>query len=426
MALTAAKPLRTAPGPRGVPFFGNVLRAWKDPLGLIEDAARDHGDFVRLRFGPYDYVLLGSPRDIHHVLVENARSYVKSRGYDGVKLVLGQGLLTSEGEHWRKQRKLMQPAFHRERLRHFGEVMATLTDETLAAWRASDSAFDLHSEMMKLTFRIAGQTLFGCELADEADEFGAALSVALKFADQYAQKVVPLPLWVPTASNRHFRQAMAVLDRVVYRIIGERRASGRHGEDLLGMLLDAGMNDQELREEVMTLLLAGHETTANALTWAIVLLARNPTEAERLDDDEAVERVVQEAMRLYPPAWIFERMATEDDVVGGFALEKGTTALIAPWLLHRSPKHWDAPERFDPDRWRPERSAGRDPGVYLPFGDGPRVCIGRAFAMMEAKIILGRLTRACRFEVLSTSPIEIDPGITLRPRGWVPARVTWR
>jgi cytochrome P450 len=413
--------LAQAPAPKAVPFFGHVLDAWKDPVRLLVESAREHGDFVRFRFGPFDYALVSGPEDIHHVLVERAKAYRKSRGYDGIKLVLGDGLLTSEGEQWRKQRKGMQPAFHHERVRKMAETMAAFGHKTLEEWSVAPPG-EVHAEMMRLTFRIAGATLFGADLAGDSEEFARALAVALRFADDYSVQVVKRPLWLPTSSNRRFREALRVLDRVVYRIIAERRASGQHGEDLLGLMLDAGMSDRELRDEVLTLLTAGHETTAVALTWAIWLLAQHPDEQEKLGDDAAVERVVSEAMRLYPPAWVFERVAVENDVVGGFDVPAGTTLIMAPYVLHRSPKYWDEPEAFRPDRWKtPPRE-----GVYLPFGDGPRVCIGKSFALIEAKILLGILARACRFELTSTAPVPLEPGITLRPAAAVPVRIVRR
>jgi cytochrome P450 len=292
--------------------------------------------------------------------------------------------------------------------------------------------------------------LFSTDVAAQADDVGPALDVAIHWAQAYAEQVVRLPPWVPTRANLRFKRALATLDRLVYGIIAARRRTESDPGDLLGMLMsargDAGeaMSDRQLRDEVMTIVLAGHETTANALAFALHLVARHPEverglqrEADAVLGGRAVrfedlprlaytERVVEEAMRLYPPAWCFEREAQADDEIEGFFVPKGSMVAVCPYTLHRAEKYWPEPERFDPDRFLPERAAGRPKEAYLPFGDGPRVCIGRAFAMMEAKIILASVMD--RFSVAPTShrELELEPGITLRPRGGVPLRLTER
>lgn len=438
---TATK--REAPGPRGLPLAGNVFRAWSDALGLMLEASRGYGPVALLRFGWLRYYVANDVEAIHRILQSNAKNYVKSRNYAGVKYVLGQGLLTSEGDHWRKQRRMIQPAFHHQRLPAFARTMASLAVAHVDGWSAAgDGPVDVHAEMMSLTLRIVGRTLFDVDLAGDARSVGAALDVAIHWAQAYAEQIVRLPPWVPTPKNVRFRRAMRTLDGVVRRIVAERRASAVDAGDLLGMLMaardeDSGarMSDEQLTDEVKTLVLAGHETTANALAFALRLLALHPDEQRRLQGEvdavlgeqearfedlprlELTERIVQEAMRLYPPAWCFERDALEDDELAGISIPKGSVVAVCPYALHRSETYWETPEAFDPDRFLPERVAARPRQAYMPFGDGPRVCIGRAFAMMEAKIILATIAQRFRVEPAGDAALDLEPGITLRPRG---------
>jgi cytochrome P450 len=423
-----------------VPLLGNTLDVWRDPIGLMSRAVADHGDIVQLRFGPYRYVVLNHPEAIRHVLVDQPRRYTKSRNYNGLKLVLGQGLLTSEGDLWRRQRKLAQPAFHHEKLAGFADTMVRCTDAMLLRW-SSMSELDVHKEMMRLTFRIVAKTLFGVEVEDHAQAMAEALGVVVRFAEHHVESLLPMPTWVPTPGNVRFRRAMRTLDRLVQQIIDERRRSGAPGGDLLAMLLasrdastDEPTADALLRDEVMTVVLAGHETTANALTWAWYLLATHPDVAERVRAEvehvladrapgpsdlprlQTVMHVVQEAMRLYPPVWSFERQAIEDDVVLGYAVPRGTIVGVSPYVLHRSPAWWDAPNQFDPDRFSAERSAGRPRYAYVPFGAGPRVCIGASFAMMEAQIVVAMVARRFALGVESGRAPELELDVTLRPK----------
>jgi cytochrome P450 len=447
-----------APGPKGIPFFGSVFPAWRDPLGLMLGSRERYGDVVRFKFGPFDYYLVADPDVVKHVLVDNAKSYRKSRNYLGLKLVLGNGLLTSEGDYWRRQRKLAQPAFHRERLAGFAATMARATRDLLDRWHASDRdeggqgrVFCIHEEMMRLTFRIVGLTLFSEDVDGDARDVGAALDTALRWANDYAEALVRIPPAIPTPANRRFKKAMKTLDAVVHRIIAARRESAKDtrmfGDDLLGMLMEAveegsdrGMTDQELRDEVITMVLAGHETTANLLSWTFYLLSKHP-EIERRVHEEAVSvlgdrepgladvknleyarMVLDEALRLYPPAWIFERQSTTEDVLGGFTIKKGSIVGISPYVLHRHPKYFENPEGFDPERFRSKTDASRPKWSYLPFGGGPRMCIGNHFAMMEAQIILAMIVRDYRLELDPSQPVIVDPVITLRPKHGVPVR----
>jgi cytochrome P450 len=449
---------RVAPGPEGLPWVGNIFDVWKDPLRLFTRSVADHGDIVAMRFGPFRYWLLNDPEAIHHVLVDNNKNYTKSRNYQGLKLVLGEGLVTSEGDFWRRQRRLAQPAFHKEKLAGFARTMAEDTASMLGAWKArartqADRPLDVHAEMMKLTLKIVARTLFSTTVGSEAEAIGAALAIALRHAEDYAESLLPVPPWVPTLSNLRFKRAVKTLDELVFRIIDERRKSGADPGDLLAMLMAAtddeasegarGMTDRQLRDEVMTLVMAGHETTANALTWTFYLLANHPeVEAKLRQEVTAVlgdgdrtptladlprlpyaAMVIQESMRLFPPVWAFERQAREADVVAGFDVPPKAIMAVCPYALHRNPAYWEDPERFDPSRFTPERVEARPRYAYLPFGGGPRQCIGNGFAMMEAQIILAMVVRQQHLALAPGFELELDPVVTLRPRRGMPMRL---
>lgn len=441
-----------APGPKGLPFFGNLFPALRDPIGLFLEARATFGDVVRFKFGPFDYYLVNDPEVVRHVLVENAEAYTKSRNYVGLRIVLGDGLLLSEGDHWRRQRKLAQPAFHRGKLAGFADQMSRATRDLLDRWKAEDTRepFDIHREMMRLTFRIVGLTLFSSDVEGDAREVGEAMDVAMFWANDYAESIVRIPPSIPTPANVRFKRAMKTLDAVVYRLIAERRERAKSdgfGDDLLGMLMEAvdetsgsGMTDKQLRDEVITMVLAGHETTANLLSWTFYLLSKHP-DAERrvreearrvlgdrdpvLDDVKKLEEtrmVLEEALRLYPPAWMFERQSTQADELGGYRIEPGSIIGICPYVLHRHPQYWENPEGFEPARFRADASASRPRYAYLPFGGGPRTCIGNHFAMMEAQILLAMIVRDYRLELDPSHRVELDPLITLRPKHGIQVR----
>ncbi len=442
--MTAAlRELDSLPGVAGPPFAGSFFDARRDPLELFERAARHGGDAACLRFGPYRYLTLHSPEAIRHVFVENARAYHKSPSYRGLKMVLGNGLITSEGDFWKRQRRLAQPAFHREGLTGFVDAMVRDTQDMLDGWRRDgDGAFDLHDAMMRLTLRIVGHTLFSTDVQADAGAVGAAFAVAIKRADDESVALINLPTWLPLPSNRRFRKALATLDGLVHRIIGERRAmpEAERPADLLSMLMaakdddGAGMSDAQLRDEVMSMVGAGHETTANALAWTFHLLGDHAEVADRVADEARAacgdraptlgdlpkltytKRVVEESMRLRPPVWVMERVAIEDDVVCGIRVAKGTLIGASPWCLHRDPRHWSDPERFDPDRFLPEAVEARARYTYLPFGAGPRVCIGNGFAMMEAQLLLAMIAREHRLERAPWHTVKAEATITLRPK----------
>jgi cytochrome P450 len=450
--LALSSPSRTLPGPRGRPLLGSLLEAWADPLDLFARATREHGDLVGFRFGWLRYCLVNDADAAHRVLVENAKGYSKSRNYAGLKVLLGDGLLTSEGEHWRRQRRLSQPAFHRERLAGFAATMASCTSDMLDRWEAEragrDRPIDLHLEMMRLTFRIVGRTLLGADLDAEASEFGRALGVALDWANRHAEAIVPLPPWVPTPHNLRFRRARGVIEGVLLRVLAERRAARDHGADLLGMLMDArdeatgeGMTDRQLLDELLTFTLAGHETTANALCFTFYLLSKHPDVARRCAAEVAealgdraptpedlprlpfVKATIEEALRLYPPAWLVERQALAPDDLLGHRLGEGVIVGVSPFIMHRNPRYWPNPEGFAPERFlRPEPA--RPKLAYLPFGAGPRSCIGNAFALMEMQILVSMILMRATIDVVPEFRLALEPSVTLRPRGGVPVRLS--
>ena len=456
---TSATP-RLPPGPRGLPLLGSIHELSKDHLERFSAHVRDYGDTVMIRFGPLRFVLIHRPEDIRHVLVKNHKNYPKSQTYEPLALVLGKGLVTSEGALWKRQRKLMQPAFHRQRLVEFAETMVDCTRDHLDGWDrqlATDDGgapvVDIHEEMMRLTFRVVGKTLFSVDLAGDSREFGEALTIATDYVSRRTETVLKLPTWLPTPANHRFRRARGALDRVVTRMIAERRAAPEGHADLMDMLMRATdetgterMNDQQLRDEVMTLVAAGHETTSNALTWTLMLLGRHPAVERKLHaeltralegrapgfaDLEALqytEQVLHESMRLFPPVWMVERVALADDQLGepAYDIPAGTIVGVCTWTLHRRPSLWPNPEAFDPERFTPERVAARPRYAYVPFAAGPRTCIGNAFAMMEAKLLLASIVQRYRLELVPGQTITPDPGVTLRPKGAVKMRLIRR
>lgn len=454
-ATSAREAIRTAPGPRGVPFLGVAGEALRDPMRFFVSRWQQYGDVMGAPVGPYDYIAVTDPDAIHHMLVENPKNYEKSPNYRGLRVVLGNGLVTSEGEFWQRQRRLAQPAFHRERLASFRDSMVADTRDMLARWRSEDASLkeagalprplDMHREMTRLTFRIVGHTLFSVDLDAESEALGPVISAALEGANEMSTAVLPLPYWVPTPTHVRLRRAVARLDELVLRIIGERRAiagTSQEPNDLLAMLMGARdeqtreqMTDRQLRDEVLTLVLAGHETTANLLSWTWYLLSRHPDFARRLQTEvrtvlgerppsmedlaqlKLTRAIIEESMRLFPPVWAFERRALADDVLGGYHVPKGALVGVCTYALHRHPDHWDNPEGFDPERFFPERAKGRHRFAYMPFGGGPRICIGNGFAMMEAQIIVAMMAQSYRLDLAAGHEVVPEATVTLRPKG---------
>jgi cytochrome P450 len=429
---------RIPPGPRGHLLGENLREYARDPLGFLSGCAREHGDVVRLRLMGQTFYLLSRPDLIEYVLVENNRNFTKTRILRRNRRLLGEGLLTSEGGLWRRQRRLAQPAFHRRRVAAYGEVMAAFAERELRGWREGEIV-DIHEEMMRLTLEIVAKCLFDADVREEARGVGEAMKVALEdFSSQ--RRPIRLPKSIPTPRNIRFEMAARRLDAIVHTIIEERRRSGEEDRgDLLSMLMlaedESGerMTNKQLRDEVMTLFLAGHETTANALSWAFWLLSLNPEAEARLAEELGrvlgdrlpsvadlpnlpyVERVVKESMRLYPPGWVMGREAVEECEVGGYRMPAGTTALMSQWVMHRDPRYHDDPERFDPERWTAGYEERLPRFAYFPFGGGPRQCIGAGFAMTEARLILAAVAQRFRMELAPGQTVKPYASITLRP-----------
>ncbi|HZD79501.1 MAG TPA: cytochrome P450 [Actinomycetota bacterium] len=424
------------PGP---PLSGlRALAAFRrDPLGVLIDAAR-YGDLVRIDLPRYPAHLVNHPDLIREVLVADGSRFEKGPTMQAARRTLGQGLLTSEGEVHKRQRRMIQPIFHHDRIDGYGEAMVEEAVRVTDGW-SDGRVLDLRDEMAQLTLAIVARTLFGARVGTtQAREIGDALALQLTMFDRVFSPLFVITDRLPLPSNRRFDRAKAAIDAVVERMIARRRQEDTAGNDLLSLLIGAqedgqGMSDRQVRDEAITLFLAGHETTANALTWTWHLLSAYPEAEERLhaEVDEALgdrpptvgdlprlaytRMVLTESMRLLPPAWAIGRRATVPLELGDRRLPRGAVVVVSPYLVHRDPRWYRDPEAFAPERWSEDRSAA--PRLaYLPFGAGSRMCIGEPFAWLEGVLVLATLARAWRFRTVPGHPIELQPVITLRPR----------
>jgi cytochrome P450 len=436
---------RVPSGPRGNPVLGSIGDIYRDRLRFVLDVASTYGDVAQYRVAHMRMYQVNSPAGVERLLHDNHRNYSKDVATFGtLRLFLGNGLFTSDGDFWRRQRRLAQPAFHRRRVAAFGELMTDATLEMLDRWRPladSGQPLDVGAEFSRLTMEVVTRALFSTSVEGDIGTVGRAIATLLdEVTFRFTFPFYP-PLKVPTPRNRRFLAARAALDEIVYGIIsGRRRSPGEH-DDLLALLMEArdedtgeGMSDKQLRDEVITLFLAGHETTANALTWASYLLSTHVGVARRLrvEVDEALQgrtptasdlpnlaytrMVIDETLRLYPPAWITNRRAIEDDTVCGYRIPADAMVSISPYVTHRDPVLWENPEGFDPERFAPERSATRPHYAYFPFGGGPRQCIGKGFALMEATLVLALLAQNCELYLVPGRKVETEALATLRPR----------
>jgi cytochrome P450 len=439
------------PGPRGNFLLGSATELAHDWPGFSARCARDYGDIVFYRFLRVPICQLTHPDDIEAVLVHGASNFHKSRDYAALEFILGRGLLTNEGHSWQTQRQLIQPAFRHENISAYARIMADSAAAHLSRWHDKPTC-NLHHEMADLTLDIVSKALFGSKLSHDTRAIGTEIAAVMdRFFSQAALSFL-LPDGFPIPKSPRLLRSRRHLNRVIFSIIRDRRESPAPATDLLQTLLTAAdddgvrMNDVQLRDEIMTLFLAGHETTANALTWTWYLLAQNPdveralhSELDRVLAGRApafsdlprlpyTEMVIKESMRLFPPAWGIGRRALRDFDVRGYRIPKGSNVFILQWLTHRDPRFFSEPLRFDPERWRsdPIRSGALPRFCYFPFGGGPRVCIGAGFAMMEATLLLATIAQRYRFRLLPGPPVVPFFSITLRPKHGLPVRIEAR
>ncbi|HEY0320787.1 MAG TPA: cytochrome P450 [Pyrinomonadaceae bacterium] len=416
------------------------------PLQTFMELWQQFGDVFSYH-GLFTMYQLHRPEHAEYVMQTNNKNYRKGRSFALLKSSIGDGLLVSDGDSWLQQRRLAQPAFHRQRIAGFARIMADATLEMVERWRSAasqDEPLEVNSEMMRLTLGIVGRTLFSTDLSRDADWVGQALGVIREHIVRRSFATVRLPESFPTRQHREFRKAVQTSDDMVYGLVAERRSNGKNngaGDDLLGMLMSArdeetgeGMTDKQLRDEAMTIIAAGYETITQALSWTWYLLSKHPDVERRLHEELEVvlggrapvfddlqkltytRMVFEEAMRLYPPIYGIMRTANAEDEIGGYYVPANTEIFICPYITHRHPEFWDNPEDFDPERFSPEAASARPHYAYFPFGGGPRQCIGNSFAMMEAQVIIATVAQNYRLELVPGYTVEPEASVTLRPR----------
>ncbi len=406
------------------------------------NAAREYGDIVRIPVVGGSRILLNRPDYIQQILIFQQHKFHKSRlAKEATERLLGQGLLISEGDFWRRQRRLAQPAFHRYRIDEYSSSMLECAQKQIGGWREGEVR-NLSHEMMELTLEAAMRTLFGTTLPGEAQRVGRAMTFLMRYSLGRARKPIRIPMSWPTPRNRRANREYDFLDSVVYRIISERRSktNSNHRNDLLSMLM-SGMDEdgtqmtpKQLRDETMTLFLAGHETTALTLAWTWYLLSKNPAAESKLHDElrsvlggrapnvqdlarlPYLHAVIHEVLRLYPPAYLLARTSVAPFTVGGYEFPAGETVLMSQWVTHRDPRYYDDPDAFRPERWLDGLAERLPPGAYFPFGDGPRRCIGQGFAMLEAALVIGVIAEQFRFRLAPGREVRTEPLVTLRPK----------
>lgn len=452
---TPLKPLPPTPKEKHW-LFGSAYLLKDNPIERIKELVKKYGPVIGLTLPLNRVAIAARPEYARYVLLDNNKNYTKSLAYDMLKLLLGNGLLTSEGDFWKQQRKLIQPAFHKKKLESLTQMMNERAKTSVAKYQTiadSGKEIDMLTEMTALTLDIISKSIFSKGISDEsADSVGKQITLLNQYAIEKINQPIRLPAYIPTPFNIRERKAMQILDDIIYQIIDQRKKEGVSKDDLLSMLIDArdeetgqGMDNKQLRDEVMTIFLAGNETSANALSWTLYLLSQNP-EAERKlvaeieqfwkpDGDftfEEVNRfqytrmVLEESMRLFPPAWSVGRRAIAEDEIGGFRILPKTNVLIPIIYFHHSPEFWESPEQFMPERFAPEKRNAIDRFVYFPFGGGPRLCIGNHFAMLEMQIVLIHFYKHLTFKLSASAVIEPEPLITLRPRFGMPMRILQR
>ncbi len=439
-------PPKPFPGPTPQELLPKLRDLQKSPLDFLVNFTQQYGPIARIPVPGMNVFNLADPDAIKHVLLDNAKNYSKKTlQYTNLALVTGQGLLTSDGDFWLRQRRLSQPAFHRDRLAGFAATMIEASNDLVRDWNSKiGQAVDIDHAMMQLSLQIVGQTLFSVDMKDDSSALVKATLEALDFVIFKAKNPFSAPVFVPTGRNLNFKKAVKVLDSAIDQII-ESRKSAPAKDDLLQMLLEArtedgeAMSARQLRDEIITIIIAGHETVASALTWTFYLLAEHPAkekllraELDRVLEGRAVtpsdltnlpytRAVFDEALRLYPPAWVITRKALNDDEIAGYRVPKGSLLVMCPYIAHRQEIVWEAPLEFRPERFLAEAKTPRF--AYIPFGGGPRLCIGNNFALMEGVAILANVLQNFSLESLPGSEVEEDALVTIRPKGGLELRL---
>jgi cytochrome P450 len=427
------------PGPRPRRIVGNLLEFRKDQLGYITRLQQQYGKASTFYFGKAPMVMFTTPEAVRYVLVEHAKNFSMREITQGLRLLLGNGLLTTDGEFHQQQRRLVLPAFHRKRVESYRDTMIDYTERMLEYWQAGQQT-DIAVEMQRLTLRIVAKALFNVDLTHESHALGAAFDDVREYPNRRRYSFRALRINLPFTAYGKFVRAKALLDKTVYDIIAQRRETGEDMGDVVSMLLAArdedgsALSDVQVRDQLMTFLAAGHETTANALTWSLYLLSQNPEERDKLlaelhsvlngrsptVEDLArlpyLEMVVKESMRLFPPAWLLGRCAVKDYDLEGYHLPAGSFVVLSPWVIHHMAEYFAEPERFWPERFDPEKGEKQPPFAYFPFGAGSRMCIGATFAMMEARLLLATMLQRFSPRLVPGHPVVPRPMVTLRTR----------
>jgi cytochrome P450 len=452
MATETLPEIKSIPFIKGMPFLGNWLEFDRDRLSLLKRIVRECGDVGGINFGPFPAILFNTSDFVHSILVEHAYDFDKGEFLHQAFLpVTGNGLFISEGEFHRAQRKLMAPAFQPRQIVSYADTMVAYAERTQQQWQ-DGMVVDVGQEMIHLTMSIVGKVLFDADVFTEYDELEWAMATVTLHVTRYLSSLVPAPLSWPTPHNRRTKRAIAVLRERIQKMIEDRRASEQERNDFLSLLLHArgedgsGMSDEQLRSESLTLFGAGHETTATALTWVWYLLSTHPDAYEKVrqEVDSVLQgraptyadlaclpyclQVLKETLRLYPPAYTFTRVALHDIEIGGYPVHKGETVMVAPYVLHRRPDYFANPEQFEPERFTPEHEKLLPRYAYMPFGAGPRICIGNHFAMMEGHLLLATLAQHVTFELLPEQKVVPDARrtLTIRPKRGLRMRVRRR
>ena len=436
---------------KGNTFFssGNAMR--KNPLSFIISLGISYPEIIHFKFLHLDIVLISDPVLVRDVLQTNQKYYIKNLMYEHLKLLLGEGLVTSEGKVWKRQRKLIQPSFHKHYINNLFNEMLNCTNEMIRDWKAEAVALgkiDFAVEMNNITLQIIGKTMLSADFKNESKSVGESLTYLLKALEKRVLHGINFPMWVPVPANTQFKNKRKVLDAIIYKLISDRRKTGNQKGDLLDMMMESryedngeAMPDNLLRDELMTVFLAGHETTATALAWTFYFISKHPEVYKKLrkevkevvgDDELTFQHLQQlkytkaclnESMRLRPPVWVIGRRATEDNMLGDYLIKKDTTVLMSPYIVHRHKDYWKNPEIFDPERWETEEVKQMDKFAYFPFAAGPRMCIGNNFALLEADIIITKIVQQFDFSYIGKEEPEMEPTLTLRVKNGMPMQI---